>query len=237
MRLVMLDLCEELSLFTNLVSFGLGTTGPKIESQLVGPDEPSNEAVMEQCKEVLRHWNKLEVLQIVGVVMTRRLKNWLSALVEPLQKLSFYACKLVVEDVESLRKSHHLHGLTQLGLEKNNLKGCGQTICSIVKNTPNLELLNLRETFLEFDEKIAIVSSLCGCYKLETLALYEKEDMLPTNGYVEIVALACCIQNLKNFYIFPFNYQPFEAFYRQDVQQQCESILDLNQRTDIQMYY
>jgi hypothetical protein len=100
-----------------------------------------------------------------------------------------------------------------------------------------MEILNLRETNLVLDEKLSVISALHQSEKLHTLALYEQEDMLSSSGYQSMIELACAVESLKKFYVFPFNYKPFEIFHRQDVEEASELILIMNGRTDMQLYY
>ena len=86
-------------------------------------------------------------------------------------------------------------------------------------------------------EKKAIMETLQPLHKLHTLVLHETDDIVSTDGYKAIVELACLLTSLKEFYIFPFDYKPFELFYRELVEEICQDVLIENDRNDLELFY
>ena len=236
MHVVLGELHEHLARIPNLQKFVLGTTGPKMHFPLI-TSEPTLQKCMERTSVIFTQWNYLQDLELIDLDMSKKLEVWLSFLHKPLQRINLFACKLVKEDLTFLAKCHHLQNLNHLGLENNDLHGCTEELCDIAKSTPKLESLYLLETNLDLHEKLSVISTLHACKKLHTLALHEQDDMLSTSGYLSIVELACGIQSLKKLYAFPFNYRPFEIFYRKEVEDASELILFKNKRTDLHLYY
>lgn len=231
----MWKLSHVMKTLTGLKKFGLGTSGPKMK--LLGESDPTSEELLQNSLEILGCWPNLKELYFIGLTMTCEVEQWLEAVCNPLEKLILYACKVSTADLEYLSQSNHLSALQELGMEHTNLRGMGGLLCEIIHNAPNLTLLNLKDSQLQLHEKTDILYALQTRQIIQTLLLFENEDMLSTAGYEVVTELACAITSLKSFYVFPFNYRPFEVFYRESVEQTCQTLLLKNKRTDLILHY
>lgn len=185
----------------------------------------------------LSKWTQLSEVYFIGLVLTNQVAKLLGALVSNLKKLILYGCDLHCDDILYLSTCSHVPHLEELGLEYNNLRNMGTVMCDIAKRAETISILNLKETKMMLHEKVALLEALQFSETLNTLVLHEKEDMLSTEGYETLVEMACCIESLKEFYVFPFDYKPFEMFYRDSVEEACQEILSINDRTDLALYY
>ena len=113
----------------------------------------------------------------------------------------------------------------------------GQHILRIGTNGSNLQVLNLKDTQLEEECKIELMFRLANCDKLQTLVMYDSEDMVSRTVYEVIVDLACTVKSLSTFYLFPFNYTPFETMHRSDVEAACLKITEKRCRWDLIIKY
>ena len=171
------------------------------------------------------------------MILTGQIRKFLEPLQKPLEKIIFYSCVLNLDDITYLSECKHLKALTELGLEYNNLEGMGDILCKLVKKTPNLHVFNLKETKLRPNEKLFLMYSLLNCSQLDTLVLYENEDYLSLEAYEAIIEAACLMDSLREFYIFPFDFKPFELFHKKIVDEVVEEILTINERENLQIFY
>ena len=222
--------------FVKLKIFALASVGPPLIKNLDGSG-PTQEQLLERTQEVFRTWTELEEVYFNRIHISNQVEAMLSQLQSPLKLMYFYAAELRQPDVEYLSKSHHIHNLHSLTLEKNSLRGMGAEMTELVRNAYAIETLNIKDTEMQLHEKIGLMTCLQSSETINVIVLHETEDMVSSDGYQQLVELSCSMKNLKHFYIFPFCYKPFEIFFRQKAQELCEAILVAYKRTDIQLYY
>jgi hypothetical protein len=233
---VIWDIRDVLPGFERLEQLSLGTSGPRVHL----PEEnrvPSSSQLLQCYASVLGALPQLHDLYFIGLGLRHKLHGLLRDIQRPLTKLCLHGCDLSREDIECFIDTKHCSTeLSELGLQFNKLSGMAGDVCEIVLRS-NLVKLDLRETMLSFEEKIQIMSALCTAPHLETLCMYENEDMLSVAEYQHIIELACAISNLSKFFIFPFNFKPFEILVRKKLEPACEEILSLNGRSDMILQY
>ena len=233
---VIWDLRDVLPNFRSLEQFSLGTSGPRVHL----PEEnriPSLQQLLECYANSLSALPDLQDLYFIGIGLRYQLHGLLKGIQQPLSKIVLHACDLSREDIELFIDTKHCSWhLVELGLQFNKLSGMAGEICEIVLRS-RLVKLDLRETMLTFEEKAQILTALGTATHLETLHMYENEDMLTVAEYQTIVELACAVPNLAKFYIFPFNFKPFEILIRKKLEPACEEIMSLNGRMDMILQY
>ena len=203
----------------------------------LGKNDPAPADILSRTVAVLAGWEWLQEVYLSHIVLTGHLKDWLGALKLPLAKLSLYNTSLDADDITYLSESsRHLATITELAIQHNNLRGLGHELCALVSKADVLRQLHLKETQLMLHEKTAIMTALQSP-DLKVIVLYEDEDMISTSGYETLVELACAIESLREFYVFPFNYRPFEIFYRHAVQEATQAIVAAHNRANLQLYY
>lgn len=233
----MWDLRDVLPTFPQLEQFGLGTSGPRVHL----PEDsrvPSVQELLECYATVLATFPNLQDLYFIGLNLRHQLHALIKDIPNPLTKICLHACNLSRDDIESFLNTKHCSlDLTELGLQFNKLAGMAGDICEMILRS-RLVKLDLRESMLNFEEKLQIMSALGTAEHLETLCLYENEDMLSVAEYQHVIELACAVPNLQRFYIFPFNFKPFEILIRKKLEPACEEILALNGRaSDLMLQY
>ncbi len=227
---------QELKQLTQLTWFAMATCGPKLLKNLFAKNPTENELLL-RAQDVFSCWSNLEELFFNRVMVPDQVESMLTCLPGKLKTLFFYASNLTQNDIGYLGRSHHIHCMTSLTIQGISLRGMSEELSLIAENAKCLESLTLKNNDLRLHEKISLITKLQRCPTLHTLVLYDNEDMVSTTGYEEIISMVCAIQNLKHFYIFPFNYPPFEIFYKVDVEAVCKAILAMNDRADINLYY
>ena len=180
--LVVWELRELLKSFPNMVMFGLGTSGPRFRT-LLSEHDPSPEQVLHCSMDVLGSWHHLQELYFIGVSLREELGDLLEAVHCPLRRITLHSCGLVREDVQYLVGSKHCGSVVELGLQFNKLTRMASELCELSLNARHLKRLDLKETLLEVEEKIAVLSALSMCSQIEALYLYENEDMLTVLEY------------------------------------------------------
>ena len=199
-------------------------------------NDPTPADILSSTVDVVSSWKWLHEVYLSHIVLTGHLKDWLGALAQPLSKLSLYNTSLAADDIIYLSESPHLATITELAIQHNELRGLGHELCTLVSKMLRLRQLHLKETQLMLHEKTAIMTALRSpC--LDVLVLHEEEDMISTSGYETLVQLACNIGSLREFYVFPFNYRPFEIFYRHAVHEATQAIMAAHNRYNLQLYY
>lgn len=228
---------ELLKEFSELRIFALASVGPPLIKTLVEGSGPTEEQILQRTHEVFQCWVHLEEIYFNRIHISNQVAMMLSGLVNPLRVLYFYAAELREADISYIASSHHISNLRGLTIEKNNLRGMGYMLTTLAENASSMETLNLKDTEMHLHEKVNLLSRLNLSQTLKVLVLHESEDMVSTEGYENMVELACAIKNLSVFYVFPFCYKPFEIFYRHKAQESCEGIILANNRTDLALYY
>ena len=198
---------------------------------------PSTKQLLECYSTVMGAWPNLKELHFIGLGLRRHLTAILKDLPNPLSKLTLHACNLSQEDIEQFLDTQHCGvELVDLGLQFNRLAGMAPEICEIILRS-RLTKLDLRDSMLSFEEKIHIVSALGTATDLTALYLYDNEDMLTVAEYQHVIELACAVPKLAKFYIFPFNFKPFEILIRKQLEPRCQEVLSLNGRKDLILQY
>lgn len=236
MSRIFYDFSEEFSELSNVHVYGMAATGPNILA-FSNPNEPGEQDVLEATCQVFSHWQSLQEVYYNRVSLTNKLGPLLSTLQKPLKTIYCYHCYLGEKDVKYLAESHHAKAVQTLILDYNTLEGFGEYICDFITNAPCLRILNLKGTDLTEEERINVLCALQTCPNMDTLVLYEEDNMVSTECYETMVQLACVLPNLKTFYLFPFRYEPFDQIYRKAVLDMCQEILISNERTDLQLWY
>jgi len=199
-------------------------------------DDPAPSAILSRTVDVLAGWEWLQEVYLSHIILTGQLSHWLGALKLPLSKLSLYNTGLDADDMTYLSECRHLATITELAIQHNNLRGLGHELSALVSRARALRQLHLKETQLMLHEKTAVMSALTSPH-VRVVIMHEDEDMISTSGYETLVQLACTVESLREFYVFPFNYRPFEIFYRHAVQEATQEILAAHDRTNLQLYY
>ena len=229
----MWDIGDFLQRFENIHSFGMGTMGPKLLTYA----EPSVEEITLATCQVLNKWRHLSELHLLGTVLKLQVNHLLSAIPNTLKKLKLAACSLHRFDLLSVANSHHVNHLEDLNLEKNDLRGMGNELCTVLKKSSCLVNLSLKETNLTLEDKIEVLNVLQGSKTINLLLLYENEAMVTAEGYIAMIEMGCHIVSLKKFYLFPFNYKPFEVSLRRIVESSCCKLLTKHNRDDLCLAY
>ena len=198
---------------------------------------PSDLELLVRTADVFHSWFQLSEVCFHGVLLTDQLAIMLNALNNPLRVLFLVKNELSQRDVDYLAWSHHLDALRDLTIEKNDLEKMGRHIVELVQNGASLKFLSLKDSRLLEADKIDIMIALQESLLLKTLILFDANSMLTQEGYEIIIDLACRIETLRNFYIFPFNHEPFDQVLRKDLIPVCVEILSRNKRTNLCLAY
>ena len=226
---------EHLAQLHNLKSVYIATTGPVVG--YFGVDHPTMDEVFEKMSEIFSNWHFLEQFNTSRMVLTNKLPRLFGSLQYPLTNINLYAARLSKEDLSYLATSHHMGSLQQVELAYNDFRGMATELCDMLRNASSLTVLSLKMSEMQLHEKVQVMQALQSCPNLHKLAMYENEDMLSTAGYDTVIELACLLPWLKEFYIFPFQYKPFELFFRTTVYTSACRILDEQKRTDLKLLY
>ena len=236
MSRIFYDFAEEFSELSNVKIYGMAATGPNILA-FSNPNEPGEQEILEATCEVYTHWKSVQEVYYNRISLTNKFGELLSSLQKPLKTIYCYHCYLTEKDIRYLADSHHAKAVETLILDYNNLGGLGEYICSFIASAPHLRILNLKGTELNEEERIEVLCALQACPNMDTLVLYEEDNMVSTECYETMVQLACALPNLKTFYLFPLRYKPFDQIYRETVVGSCQGILGASDRTDLELWY
>ena len=181
---------------------------------------------------------QLEDLLLTGLMLGGQIPALLQCLHNPLKMLKLFNCDLKREDILFLSTCNYFQQLTHLDIERNSISDCGKDISVLVQNTPCLQHLNLRDTQLELEDKLRILTQLSKSPHMKILSIYDTEQCLPVESYSELVRLACDVTSLQELYICPF-YNRNEAFehIRADVSKTIENQLEKLHRNNLKIFY
>ena len=227
---------NELCRLRNLQKFAAATIGPRLLRDFHSTG-PSVDEVLEAHRLVFSSWKNLSELILRRVTLTNRLAILLGALERPLKKLFLYCNNLSESDVTYLSSCHHIPSLEGLHLEKMDLSPWADAVLSMIGRTECLETLVLRDTYLQEQDKLALMAILLPAPSLKEFVLYESESMLTVSGYHDLVRSAVLMPALRRFFVFPFQYPPFDQFYRSEVRKICEDVLTQADREDMCLFY
>ena len=236
MSRIFYDFTEEFSQLSNIKIYGMAATGPNILA-FSNPNEPREQEVLEATRSVYSNWKSLREIYYNKISLSNKFGAMLSNLQEPLKTIYCYHCYLTEDDIRYLAECHHAKTVETLILDYNNLGGFGKYICSFIGNAPHLKILNLKGTGLHEEERIEVLGALQACPNMDTLVLYEDDNMVSQECYETLVQLSCTLPNLKTFYIFPLRYEPFDQIYRETVVESCQQVLTASKRTDLALWY
>ena len=231
---LMYHMHKEFKLIRNITKLDLGIAYPRIRCfNSCGGIKP--EDILCKEVEVLNAWDSINEVYFIGLSLTSKLKHWFGALRQPLQIVNLHACYLNSEDFSYLAQSHHVPAMIEFGLDKNNLAGTADALSDVLRNAKNLKMFSAVDTQLSEGEIADLVAACQGAENLHSFNIYEQENHLTSDGYANIVELVCAVRPMRGFYVFPFNYKPFDKVYKPSVLARCEYILELNNRTDIKL--
>lgn len=203
---------------------------------LPGTMDPDKGAICRRATDFFCCWSNLVEVHFIGIVLTEQVSTLLHSLSPHLASLTMHGCSINHNDIQALGLSRQITHLSHLGLEYNKLSGCGPLLHNALIQAENLKTLNIRETFLNCDDRLGIMYALSHLKYLTTLVMYEKESMLSLEHYEEIIEASCRLLSLKEFYLFPFNYQILENFYRSEIDQMIDNAL-LKYHRNIAYFY
>lgn len=230
------DVYEELKALPHLVRFTWATAGPKL-LKVFGSDGPTDEEILVKSADVLHAWKELKEVFFNGVTLKNQLAILLHALPNPLEVIYLNKNDLGISDLNYLSYCHHLSTLRELTLERTDLSGLGEYVVELARNAGSLVYFSIKDTNIQEHHRIQVVEALQEAMVLRILSIYDGDGMLSDDGYQVIVHLACNIPSLKYFYLFPFNYEPFEKTLRQQVLMAATQILAEHKRQDLQLAY
>ena len=231
------EFVQEFQDFSQLTWFAWATSGPKL-LRVFDSEGPAQEVVLSRSVEVLSTWRNLRQALFNRVTLTDQVGSLLGALHCPLQVLFFRSNHLSLRDLEYLSQSHHVETLRELTMEKMDLHDMGHCIATLARKASHLKTLNLQDLNLREEDQIEIMLALQDtALELETLVLLDNESHLMSDSYELIAELACSLPKLEMFYIFPFNYGPFERDMREFVEALCSGIVSRRGRDDLILAY
>ena len=226
---------DQLIRFHELTSMNISTTGPAMCYR--GEDDPSDADLLLATTQVFSAFHNLTELYFSKIILTKQLQYYFGALVTPLKCINLYAAKLDREDLVYMAHSHHIGSIVRMELAYNEFHDMCNELCHMLLQARQLEVLSLKMSMLEYHEKVAVMLVLTEQGVIKTLCMYENENMLSANGYNDIVELACDVKSLTEFYLWPYNYKPFELFFRPVVTESCQLIAKKRGRGDLKLLY